>query len=279
VRVGNGAADQLQLDVYGEVIDAVAQLARLGVPLDRETEGMLRGFGRIVCEGWRRPGHSLWEMRAPARAYTHARLLSWVALDRLIELHARGAIRRGPVDPLREQHHLLERELEERAWNPEVGAYTQALDDRTVDASSLLVGWYGFAEVRSARMQSTYRAVREKLRAGPGLVYRYEQSRADGEGAFAICSFWVAEHLSRGGGSLDEARQFLARALLYINDVGLLAEEIDPRTGEALGNVPQAYSHVGLINAVLSLAVRERDEGRRPGVRLGTEVAVPEVRT
>jgi GH15 family glucan-1,4-alpha-glucosidase len=132
------------------------------------------------------------------------------------------------------------------------------------DATALLLAFHGFDDAGSWRMQRTCQRIDERLRAGPGLLYRYEQSFESGEGAFAMCGFWFAEFLAKGGGTLDQAREAVAHTLSYASDVGLFAEEIDPRTGDGLGNFPQAFTHVGLVNAALSLAGRER-QGREHG--------------
>ncbi|MGH7962547.1 MAG: glycoside hydrolase family 15 protein [Candidatus Binatia bacterium] len=260
VRVGNGARNQLQLDVYGEVIEAVADFVRHGGELDRETQKMLRYLGEYVCHHWREPDSGIWESRGPRQHYTHSRLLCWVALDRLLEMQSRGRIRGIPVDRCTENLKLIRRELEERGWNPKLQSYTQVLGGDTLDTSLLQIAFYSFDEASSWRMQQTYQRIQERLAPGPGLVYRSETSPQVDEGVFAMCSFWDAEFLARGGGSLEEAHHAFIRALAYANDLGLFAEEIDPKTGDALGNFPQAFTHVGLINAALLLMDRQEQE-------------------
>jgi GH15 family glucan-1,4-alpha-glucosidase len=284
VRIGNATRDQFQLDVYGEVIEAVTHLLRGGGQLDRETQTMLRHFGEYVCRHWREPDNGIWEPRGQRQPYTHSRLLCWVALDRLLEMHSRGRIHGIPADRFAANRELARREVEERGWNPGLESYTQVLGGDTLDATALLLALHGFDAASSWRMRRTYERLQERLAAGPGLVYRYEQSLRGGEGAFAMCSFWNAEFLARGGGSLEAAHGAFRQTLAYANDVGLFAEEIDPKTGDALGNFPQAFTHVGLINAALSLAEREeRDRpkgtGRRTGVTpdAGREQVLPEV--
>jgi GH15 family glucan-1,4-alpha-glucosidase len=268
VRVRNAAAGQLQLDSYGEVIDAVAQMCRRGAKLDRETQRMLRQFGRYICKSWQLPDHGIWEPRGAPKHHTHSRVLCWVALDRLIELHRLGKIERIPVDWFERDRRLIRQDVEERGWSPRLQSYTQVLGEDSVDASLLLLSWYGFADARHPRMRGTFRRIQERLETSPGLFYRYEESRAAREGAFGICSFWAVEYLARGGGSLDEAEDCLEQLLSYCNDVGLYAEEIAPDTGEPLGNFPQAFTHVGLISAVLAIEERRREEaqGRPAGV-------------
>jgi GH15 family glucan-1,4-alpha-glucosidase len=269
VRIGNATVDQLQLDVYGEVIEAVAHFVNSGGTLDRETQSMLRRFGEFVCHHWHEPDNGIWEPRGGRQHYTHSRHLCWVALDRLLELHDRGRLPNIPAEKCRVDRDRIRREIEQAGWNPDLQCYTQTLGGRTLDATALLMACHGFDDASSERMRLTYRRLRERLGAGPGLMYRYEQSFEGGEGTFALCSFWAADFLARGGGTPDAARDAFEHALGYANDLGLFAEEIDPATGDALGNFPQAYTHVGLINAALSLSDRERpSEAREPNEAL-----------
>ncbi len=258
VRIGNATRDQLQLDVYGEVIEAVTHFCQQGGELDRETQKMLRHFGEYICRHWQEPDNGIWEPRYQRRHFTHSRLLCWVALDRLVQLQSRGQLRGVPVEKFAENRARIRREIEERGWNPKLESYTQALGGDSLDATALLLAFHEFDEASSWRMRQTYRRIQERLGAGPGLLYRYEQSLGSGEGAFAMCCFWVAEFLARGGGSLHAAHEAFTRSLAYANDLGLFAEEIDPQTADALGNFPQAFTHVGLINAALALAEREQ---------------------
>jgi GH15 family glucan-1,4-alpha-glucosidase len=151
----------------------------------------------------------------------------------------------------------IRRQIHQRGWNQQLQSYVSVLDGDQLDASLLLLSWYGFEKAGSPRMQTTHRAIMEGL-ATDGLLYRYKTAPA--EGAFAICSFWEAEYLALGGGSLAEAHALFRRLLNYHNDLGLYGEEIDPRTGAALGNFPQGFTHVGLIGAALSIAEREKGE-------------------
>ena len=267
VRVGNGAAGQLQLDVYGEVVDAVALLVRSGGTLDRETQGVLRALGEHVCRSWRQPDEGIWEPRSGRAHHTHSRVLCWTALDRLLELHAKGHLPGVPVELFERNRAEIRREVEERAWNAGLGSYASRLDGAELDAALLLLAWYGFEDARSERMRATCRRIRERLGARDGLLYRYRDGESPGEGAFGICSFWGAEVLALGAGTAEEAREAFERLCGLSNDVGLFGEEIDPATGEALGNFPQAFTHVGLVNAALSLEQRLRGEAPlRPDV-------------
>jgi len=273
VRVGNLAVEQRQLDVYGEVIDAVTHFVQAGGSLDRETQRVLRAWGEYVCRHWDEPDEGIWEPRTGRANHTHSRVLSWVALDRLLQLHAKDHVRWAPRAKFEENREAIRRQVETRAWNPSLGSYVAEADGDRLDATLLLLAWYGFESATSERMRQTYQRIREQLGAGDGLLYRYQRMEqpekagdpvSPGEGAFGICSFWGVEYLALGGGSLDEARELFERLCGYANDVGLFAEEIDPRTGAPLGNFPQAFTHVGLINAAISLAQRIRGEKPMP---------------
>jgi GH15 family glucan-1,4-alpha-glucosidase len=260
VRFGNAATRQLQLDMYGEVIDATAQVAQVTGHLDGDTQKELCGFGEYVCSHWQLPDQGIWEPRGEPEHRTHSRVLCWVALDRLLELGKKGLVANLDLEQLAWHRAAIRRDVETRAWDRERGCYTSAYGNPDLDANVLLMSWYGFHPAGSMRMRSTYARIVETLGAGPGLFYRYEDSLRSGEGAFWICSFWAVEHLALGGGTLAEARALFDAACLYANDVGLMAEEVDPRTREPIGNFPQAYTHVGLISAALSLEERARAE-------------------
>lgn len=258
VRIGNGVRSFFELDVYGEVIEAVAHLVRAGNALDRETQKMLLGFGKYVCKNWHRPDTGIWEKMKPLRHYTHSKLMCWVALDRLIEMHKRGQLKEIPEDFINHQNQIR-KEIEEKGWNSKINAYTQEFEGEKIDSTALVMPLYEFDSVFSDRMKQTFAVIHQKLSPAPFLLYRYEQSLKEGEGAFGLCSFWNIECLARKG-NLQEAHQAFNQILNYANEVGLFSEEIDPNTGEALGNYPQAFTHVGLINAALALEKNERGE-------------------
>jgi GH15 family glucan-1,4-alpha-glucosidase len=183
-------------------------------------------------------------------------VLCWAALQRLIELHEKGQLPRAPVRQFIEVRDKLKLQIENEGYSHKLQSYTQTLGGDRVDASLLLLPWYGYCAADSPRMLATWRRIQEDLSMGDGLFKRYEGKFTEGEGAFGICSFWAAEYVALGGGSLEEATARFEDLLGYSNDVGLYAEEIDPRDGSALGNFPQAYTHVGLINAAISLRAR-----------------------
>ena len=256
VRIGNAARDQLQLDVYGEIVDAAAQYAFHGGTLDRETQKALVGLGNYVVKHCQTPDHGIWEPRMEPRHHTHSRLLCWTALDRLVSLCEQGKLSRAPVDEYRKHRDALHREIAVRGWNERLRSYVSELDGDQLDSSLLLLTWYGFESPDSPRMRSTYRAIRDQLGTPEGLLYRYEAQPQ--EGTFAICSFWEAEYLALGGGTVQEAHRLMRTLLKYRNDLGLYGEEIEANTGQALGNFPQAFTHVGFISAALSLSQREK---------------------
>jgi GH15 family glucan-1,4-alpha-glucosidase len=258
VRVGNGARNQLQLDIYGEVIDATAQYAQVNGGFDRATQKVLIGLGKYVAKNWEAPDEGIWEPRSGREHHTHSRLMCWTALDRLLALSDKGILSGVPREEFLRERGRIREQIEGRAWNERLRSYVSALDGEEVDATLLRIPWYGFEEAGSERMKLTYSRVREQLGAGDSLLFRYQRQPA--EGAFGICGFWAVEHLALGGGTLRQAHEMLDRLLAYRNDLGLFAEETDPQTGEALGNFPQAFTHVGLISAALTLDEKERGE-------------------
>jgi GH15 family glucan-1,4-alpha-glucosidase len=253
VRVGNDAHGQLQLDVYGEVIDAVTCFAARGGHIDRDTAHMLNGLGETVCRRWREPDEGIWEGRSGRFQHTHSKVLCWVALDRLIALHDSGQLRIDR-DRFRAERDAIRTTIETRGYNPRLDSYTRLFDGDDLDASLLTLPLYGYHKGTHPRMRATCERVHECL-ARDGLVYRYQTDDGlpPGEGAFGICSFWAVECRAKGGDVVRATEDF-ARLLACANDVGLFGEEIDPETGAALGNFPQAFTHVGLINAALTLA-------------------------
>lgn len=262
VRVGNLAETQLQLDVYGEVLDAAAQFIYQGGTFDRETARMLTGFGDYVCQNWRLPDEGIWEVRTGRRHHTHSRVLCWAAMDRLVELCVKGFMHpAAPTSKYWSVRQEIRQDVETHGWNEDKQSYISVYGTPHVDSVLLLFPWYGFEDASSPRMRSTYARVQEELSAGDGLLYRYRTMGGDREGAFGVCSFWAAEYLARGGGSVEDARRLFTRLLRYANDVGLYAEEIDPDGGAALGNFPQGFTHVGVINA--AIAIEERIVGQR----------------
>jgi GH15 family glucan-1,4-alpha-glucosidase len=268
VRIGNGAATQLQLDSYGQVLDAAYLLARVGGELDADNWKFLSGLTDIVCRRWREPDHGIWEMRDEPRHFTHSKLNCWVALDRAIKLaEARGL--EAPLEEWRKERELVSEFLMREA--AAAGWFQQAAGVQSPDASSLLIPSLGFLPATHPLVLETIRQVRKHLERD-GLVYRYLSSDglAGDEGAFLLCSFWLVDCLIWSG-ELDQAEQLLEQLMGCANDVGLFAEEIDPDTGVALGNFPQAFSHMALVQSCANLAAA------RSGFRSDGAVPFPEL--
>jgi GH15 family glucan-1,4-alpha-glucosidase len=254
VRIGNGAHAQVQLDVYGGILSAALDYVANGGPLQADEGRLLAGFGKTACEKWREPDNGMWEIRGAKRHYTVSKVMCWAALEGLIKLSERGCARIDAAR-FREERDAIAQAIETRGFNPSLGSYVSELDGDRVDAALLLMGCLGYKDPGDARMRSTFETIRARL-GRDALLYRYEDGY-DGlpsrEGAFGICSFWAIDNLAKRG-DLEEAEQAFARMLSFANDVGLFSEEIDPETGSALGNFPQAFTHVGLINAALAIA-------------------------
>ncbi|HUJ26731.1 MAG TPA: glycoside hydrolase family 15 protein [Myxococcales bacterium] len=275
VRIGNAAKQQVQLDTYGEVIEAAAYFVRNGGAIDRAVARMLIGFGSEIARDWDEADEGIWEIRGFGRHFTHSRALCWSGLQRLVELHEKGHLPGAPVEKFARARDSIRQQIETLGWSDELQSYTRTLAGGDVDASLLLLPWYGYCKADSPRMKSTWRRIDRELGGEQGLVRRYRGGHLTaGEGAFGICSFWAAEYLALGGGTFEEAEERFEGLLRHANDVGLYAEEIDVATGAALGNFPQAFTHLGLVNAALSLEQRAR-EGRQ---RMGTRLNLPEAR-
>lgn len=254
VRIGNAAIDQLQLDTYGEVIDAAWRYCQRGGRLDRTTARTIVGFGDTVVRRWHEPDEGIWEPRSGRQHHTHSKAMCWVALDRLVRLCDQRHVQARAARFARERDAIREA-IETRGYSARLGSYVSIFDRETVDASLLLLSLMGYADPRSPRMRGTLARVRERLGAN-GLLYRYldeDDGLAGSEGAFGICSFWGVEARALQG-DVAAARVEFEHLLSFGNDVGLFAEEIDPGTGAAIGNFPQAFTHVGLINAAVTIA-------------------------
>ncbi|HET7584504.1 MAG TPA: glycoside hydrolase family 15 protein [Gemmatimonadaceae bacterium] len=253
VRIGNGAHDQLQLDIYGELIDAVYEFVCRGGHLDRATRRMLVGLGDTVCRMWREADEGIWESRGGRRQHTYSKTMCWLALDRLLRLHQGGHLHL-PDRAYATERKRIEQTIEEQGFNERLGSYVATLGGEHVDASLLRLARHGYVNPSSDRMRSTVRRILDTL-GHDGLIYRYRDESdglPPGEGAFGICSFWAVNAQALGG-DVDAAVELFERMLTYANDVGLYAEEIDPDSGRFLGNFPQAFTHVGLIDAALTL--------------------------
>lgn len=262
VRIGNGAAQQLQLDTYGGVLLAALDYVRSGGQVQADEARVLAGFGRSVLDCWTQPDNGIWEIRGGRRDYTLSKVWCWVALDCLLQLHQRGIIE---IDTARVRagRDAIAHIVESRGFNAQLSSYVQTLDGNRVDASLLLMACLGYKDPNDSRMRATYDRIRQRLGRNE-LLFRYERDvdrLPPGEGAFGICTFWAIDYLV-GRGGVDAAREMFERAIARGNDLGLFAEEIDPQDGSQLGNFPQAFTHVGVIFAASSLARAKRRQGR-----------------
>jgi GH15 family glucan-1,4-alpha-glucosidase len=272
VRVGNDAHRQLQLDVYGELMNALHH-ARHGRLTAAESGWALQSaLLQHLEQAWRQPDESIWEVRGGAMHFTYSKVMAWVAFDRAID-DAENRGLDGPVERWREVREEIHAEVCERGFDRDLGSFVQAYDSKALDASLLLIPLVGFLPIDDPRVRGTVAAIERDLMVD-GLVLRYRtQDTKDGlpagEGAFLPCSFWYADNLVLLG-RIGEAKALFERLIGLCNDVGLLAEEYDPRARRMLGNFPQAFSHVALVNTALRLtqALREPDPGaaRKPPV-------------
>jgi GH15 family glucan-1,4-alpha-glucosidase len=250
VRIGNAAADQLQLDVFGEVMDAFHQARLGGLPHNAAAWAFLRALLAHLESVWRIPDEGIWEVRGGSRHFTYSKVMAWVAFDRGIKAVEEFGVD-GPVDRWRRIRAEIHEEVCRRAFNTDLGSFAQAYDSNLLDASALLIPQVGFLPPDDARVHGTVQAIERKL-LRDGFVLRYdtaatEDSLSPGEGAFLPCSFWLADAYVLIGRPADAQRMF-DRLLGLCNDVGLLAEEYDTVTQRLVGNFPQAFSHIALIN-------------------------------
>jgi GH15 family glucan-1,4-alpha-glucosidase len=261
VRVGNAAWGQRQVDVYGELLSAVHRLrGQLGT-LTPATAGFLADVADAALRRWREPDHGIWEIRDQPRHFVHSKLQCWVALDRAVELADFLGAEAERVGRWASGREEIRRAILQRGWSERVGAFTQTFDGEALDASTLLIPIVGLLPGDDPKVRATVNAISERLTDRRGLVYRYrvEDGLAGREGAFLLCTFWLAHAIALGG-ETARAREVFARAAAFANDVGLLSEEVDGATGELLGNFPQAFSHVGLVNA--AWAIQQAEQGR-----------------
>jgi alpha,alpha-trehalase len=253
VRVGNGAWSQRQLDVYGELLDAASRLPDQLRRLEAPTKEFLADLADTAAARWQEQDQGIWEIRGEPRDFLYSKLMCWVALDRAIGL-ADQLDAQERVDGWKHTREEIAAAILARGWNDEAGAFTQSFGSEDLDASNLMMPIVGFLPADDPRMLATINATAERLTDDRGLVYRYlaHDGLEGEEGTFLLCTFWLAEALALAG-EIDRARETFERAIAYANDVGLLAEEVDAETGELLGNFPQAFSHIGLVNAAWAI--------------------------
>jgi GH15 family glucan-1,4-alpha-glucosidase len=261
VRVGNGAWLQRQLDVYGELLGAAQRLVDQLGELDPVTQRFLAAAADTAASRWQEKDQGIWEIRGEPRDFLYSKLMCWVAVDRAIALAPHlGA--EGRVSDWAAARDEIRAAILERGWNERAGAFTQAFGSEDLDASSLMLAITGFLPGDDPRMKATIDATAQRLTDQRGLVYRYlaHDGLAGDEGTFLLCTFWLAQAQVLAG-EVEGATATFERALAAINDVGLLAEEVDPRNGEMIGNFPQALSHIGLVNAAWAITSAQQRTG------------------
>ena len=275
VRIGNAAYDQLQLDVLGEVADALFQAGKVGIGLTDRGRALRPIILEYLAKVWREPDEGIWEVRGGRQHFVHSKVMAWVAFDRA----ANGFAADGSSEAAQHWRAVADEihaEVCKRGFDRDLDSFVQSYGSKRLDASLLLVPLVGFLPATDSRVKGTLRAVEEKLLVADEFVLRYEPENPGdglpaGEGAFLVCSFWLVDNYIMQG-RYAEARKLFDRLLSRRNDVGLLAEEFDPVAGRLLGNFPQAYSHVGLINCALNLTretcpAERRADARRPPTR------------
>jgi GH15 family glucan-1,4-alpha-glucosidase len=264
-RAANAAARQHQLDVYGWVVDTAWHLASLGHELDGPSWRMTRSLADFVARSWRPPDAGIWEERGAHRQHVSSKLLAYVALDRAARIaRARGSDAKR-VSTWERERAALRAQVREQGWNPTLRSYSAAYGSDDLDASVLLIAMSELEGESTERVKATVEAVRRRLGAGGVLVYRYLNGDEAPEGAFLACTFWMIDALARCG-CVDEAETLMEEAIGLGGELGLLAEEVEPSTGEMLGNHPQALSHSTLVAAALSIEAAKAS-GSRPGSR------------
>jgi alpha,alpha-trehalase len=259
--VGNGAWLQRQLDVYGELLDAAQRLVDQLGGLDSVTQRFLAAAADTAASRWREKDQGIWEIRGEPRDFLYSKLMCWVAVDRAVAL-ARHLGAEDRVPNWAAARDEIRSAILERGWNERAGAFTQAFGSEDLDASNLMLAVTGFLPGDDPRIKATIDATARRLTDERGLVYRYlgQDGLPGAEGTFLLCTFWLAQAQAQAG-EVDAAIATFERGVAAINDVGLLAEEVDP-SGKMIGNFPQAFSHIGLVNAAWAITQAQQRTGR-----------------
>lgn len=265
VRVGNGAATQFQLDIYGELMDSAYLYRKLtGQPVDQDYWGFLSDVAEFAIKNWRRPDAGIWESRGGDRHFVYSKVMCWVALDRAIWLAESQPDLPADLKRWKAARDEIRADILIGGFDPKVGTFVQSYGSRNLDASALMLPLVGFIDADDPRMRATIETIERELTSPDGLVYRYkgfDDGLAGAEGTFSICSFWLVENLILLG-ELDKARTLLDKLRGFANDLGLLSEEVDTNTNESLGNFPQAFSHLAFIQSAVMLHEAEQRAGQ-----------------
>jgi GH15 family glucan-1,4-alpha-glucosidase len=267
VRIGNAASNQHQLDVYGEIMDVLAYALQAGLPPDENACRVQRALLDFLEGDWRLPDEGIWEVRGPRRHFTHSKVMAWVAMDRAVKATEKNQLN-GPLEKWRKLRDEIHTEVCRDGFDSSSNTFVQYYGSKDVDASLLMIPLVGFLPPTDSRMVGTVRAVEKQL-LHDGLVLRYlTRTEIDGlpagEGAFLMCTYWLADNYALQG-RREEARAVFERLLDLCNDVGLLAEQYDPASRRLLGNFPQAFSHVGLINSARNISMPGGPAEKRGG--------------
>ena len=270
VRIGNAAAEQVQLDIYGELIQTAYTAWQSRKHLPKPRREILLEVVDYILEHWQLEDSGIWESRRRPRRYLYSQVMLWVGLDRALKLDRPLRMGKARKTAVRRTRDLIKRQVLDLGYDSEIGAFTQALGSKELDATALAVAMYEMLPVTDPRVVSTVKVLQEKL-SNKGFLYRYVPERSEfhePEGVFIICTLWLVNVLAQMG-RLDEAEALFSRVTETANDLGLFAEEFDPDTGELLGNFPQALTHLSVINAAFNLEGRPSGKGRRSGKRDG----------
>lgn len=255
VRIGNGAHDQFQLDVYGEVLDAFFTFSSLVDKFDRRTKKFVVDLGKMICKLWELPDNGIWEVRDSRLQHTHSKVMAWVGLDRIVKLAKKFQWNDVSIRNFKKVADLIYQDVEEYGFNKDLMAYTKVFNGDSLDASLLTLPLVDYCDASSMRMASTTKMIEQQL-SKKNLIYRYKDQESgvelEAKSSFGICTFWYIETLAKMG-EVNKAIEYFENVLAYASPTGLLAEEMDPDNHELLGNYPQGYSHIGLINAALSI--------------------------
>jgi GH15 family glucan-1,4-alpha-glucosidase len=266
VRVGNAAWTQTQHDVYGDLLLSVLFLREQFGELTDIQRRLLVFLADTACAVWQKPDHGLWEIRREPRHYVHSKLMCWVAIDRAVTL-ADDLGAGNKVETWKREREKVKTAILEEGWSDSAQSFTQSFGSDDLDAAALVIPMVGLLPYDDSRVVATVNAVKDRLVDRNGLVNRYRKNDGLGgdEGAFLLCTFWLVEALA-GLGETEQAREIFEKTVAYANDLGLMSEEVDGATGTMLGNFPQAFSHVGLINAAWAISESQRDKTSTPGV-------------
>jgi GH15 family glucan-1,4-alpha-glucosidase len=255
VRIGNKAADQIQMDVFGEIILSIVSYHRYGGYISNEIWGLVTEFADVVCQSWSRPDHGIWEVRGPVQHFVYSKVMCWVTLDRAIKL-ARELERPAPIEEWQSTADTIKEEVLTKGWSDRKQSFVQRYGSETLDASNLLIAFVDFLPPDDPRIQTTIKATIADLAQGH-FIRRYNTSETpDGlqgeEGAFTMLTFWLIGALLFDG-QVKKALDLFQEVLGQANHLGLFSEMMDPATGEFLGNFPQAFSHIGLLHTARNL--------------------------